>query len=1010
MSKMTRGRKAAVWIVLIGFLLGSGYALLGFILAPYLIRSQLLPKLSRQMGAPLSVETVEINPFQLTVKFSGFSLKTPSDGKLLDFRELYAELDVTASLKQKQAVISGRLTGPEVKIERDATGRFNFSPLLQERPKDQLSDAAIAIPLLITRFELAQGRVEFKDLSRSKHFATILEDASFSLEHFSLASDHPATFHFTATSHQRENIALQGQVSFSPFLVDGKIEANQVDLAPLIDYFVAPTAFRIDHGKAHIQGSYRFRGGAQADFEIISADGEIRDLQVTGQNGASLLQIASLGVRRLNFSQHRQHLKLGAIVVKKATMHSQEEQSTESLQGSRIDSLEILDFDCALNERAISIGSLVSEKAEINTRRTTEGVFSILGIPSKTTQEEPSKSAPPSPPWTGRIEEARLHQYSVRYWDETAKPPVKLHFTPISLQLSNVALDSTIAFGLETGLGQKGIIRADGQIDLDPLTVDGRLEIEKVRLHPFQPYLDPWVGIEVVKGRLNLSGDVSLARKADLQISFGGNAEITHLGTIDQKEKKDFVSWNSLRLDGVILDTSPKRLSIRSVTLQEPYARVLIGEKGDLNIVEKLSRKEPAKAIPSIPKSAEPWPIVIGSFRVAEGKMYFSDLTLQPNFAAEIHSLNGNIRGLSSQANAKADVLLEGKINHSSPVSISGQINPFKFSTYSDIAMRFRDVNLTTLSPYSGKFAGYRIEKGKLNMDLRYRLADRKLRADNKMVLDQLVLGERVDSPNATSLPVRLAIALLRNSQGRIDIDLPISGNLDNPQFSLKGLLSDAITQMMTKLIRSPFAVLGSLIPNGGEELGYIKFRAGDFALDEQEKTKLEKIASALKQRPGLNLDIKGSADLRQDRTALAELELLKQIKNARLTELRSSGTWTREVEEVSLSDEDYRRLFMDFFRTHHPLSQQALELKRKNQQTLEENLFDQAKEEVLKQWDVSELDLRLLAQNRSETIRRFLTEQGGLPNQRIFLLDVNILEEGFGEEASKSFLSLSGS
>lgn len=388
--------------------------------------------------------------------------------------------------------------------------------------------------------------------------------------------------------------------------------------------------------------------------------------------------------------------------------------------------------------------------------------------------------------------------------------------------------------------------------------------------------------------------------------------------------------------------------------------------------------------------------------------MDFADFTLTPNFAVEIFDLNGNIRGLSSKENAKAELLLEGHLNHNSPVKIYGHFYPFQFSTHTDIAMEFRGVNLTTLSPYSGKFAGYRIEKGKLDMNLRYKLRDRTLEAENKVILDQLVLGERVESSTATTLPVDLAVALLRDSAGRIDIDLPIRGNLRDPQFSLRRLYANAFTQMIAKLVGSPFSLLGSLVPNGGEELGYVTFRPGDVSLDDTEKSKLGKVATALKERPGLNLDIKGFADPVQDRLALAETALSRQLKNARLIELRIQGQRVSEGEVVSLSDEEYRRLFTEYCRTRHPCVPELRNFPLDDRKPLEGVLFERVKRKVLEKWAISELDLRLLAQERSERIRDFMVRERGLPDQRIYLLDVKLAEPG--DREIKTFLSLSGS
>jgi hypothetical protein len=982
-------RKAAVWTVSIGLLIVIGYGSIGFFLAPYLIRSKLLPNLAARFGVGISVGTVEVDPFAFTARLRDFSLKDKNGRELLTFKELFGVLDAADSWRQRMAVVEANLVGPSIRVELDGQGKFNLAKPAPAKDKDSKPKSG-SVPLLIKRFELQQGRLEFRDAARGKTFSTLLNDLSGHLENFGFEPQRKAEFGLAAKSENRESLAVQGSLALFPLALEGKIEAAEVALAPLIGYLAPQSSVRIAAGRASIGGNYRLRFDDRTAFEI-SADGNVRGLNLIGRDGDPFLKAASVAVRRLDYSLQGRRLRLGSVAAKDIGVDGGE---------SGIKSLELTDLVWALTGRSIDIGSVISDKGEINVRLAAGGRFGVSGFPAAAAG---AGSAESPKPWTVRIGEARLSGYSLGFRDETADPPVELRFTPLSVRLANLTTEtgSTMEFDLESGLGKQGIIRAQGRAGLDPLTVDSRLDFEKLSLRPLQPYLDPWVGIGLVRGRLNLTGDLVLSRQDEFRASFTGGAEITDFATVDKKERKDFINWRSLRLDGVTVDTRPKRFSIRSVTAREPYARVVIAKDGGLNIARELARNESAKTGHTPGKDEDGWPIAIGSVHVADGRMYFSDLTLKPNFGMEIHSLTGAVRGLFSRSDTKAEVLLEGRINHSSPVNISGQINPFKISTYTDLALRFRDVNLTTLSPYSGKFAGYRIEKGKLNMDLHYKLADRKLRADNKMVLDQLVLGERVDSPEATSLPIRLAIALLRNSDGRINLDLPVSGNLDDPKFSLRGLLASAVTKMVTKLIGSPFAILGSLVPNGGEELGYVKFRAGDATLGEEEKAKLTKVAAVLKERPGVSLDIKSCADLEQDRMALAELELLKRLKSARLLELRSRGQLAGKTQEPALSETDFRRLLADFFRARQPNSPEMLAW-----QDTDGNLLDHAKHELLKNWTVSELDLRLLAQARSESIRSFLVREAGLPDRRIYLLDVKIAEPG--DKDIKSFLSLS--
>jgi hypothetical protein len=1141
---------AAFRAVAIGLALTGAYAAAGFYLAPYLIRAELLPRASATLGTRLAAEAVEFDPFAFTLTLRGVSLKDGAGEALLGLAELSADLDGRESLRQRKAVLSARLVAPSLRLAREADGKLNVMALIP--PDDGRPDAAPALPFLVARLVLEQGRIEFRDAAGKKPFAAVFDAVGLTVENFDSKPDGKASFSFAAKSAAGESLSVNGTFSLAPFVSEGTLEMADLAPAPWLEYLAPESSWRFRAGKAGGKAAYLLRTGGAGDETVLDlrtgewrgeglelaaqGDGDqwlkIAALSLGGLSYAATeqrltlnsvearetalpsLKIAALSVGKLSYALAEQRLTLGSAEVRETVApsltiaslsteglsyalaeqhltldtaeareaaapwlkiaalsagkidYSLAEQrlkldsaalreavalgSPESADGeddaasgpeaeegapkpqaggrpdsgkhksrdARVGTVQVSNLDCSLQRRSVAIGTVVSDQAEIDVRLTGGGSLKVRGLPAfgPAAGEKASKNA--EAPWTVRVGEARLSGYALGFRDDTVAPPVRLNFAPASLRLTDFTTEPgrQFQFRLNTGVGEKGRIEVDGQARLAPLQSEIRFGVDKLWLRSLQSYWDRLVGFNLVKGRLNLWGDLTVRQEANLALDYSGAADLVDLATVDKREGKDFIRWGSLKFDGLVVGTRPKRVSIRSVTAGQPYARVFIAADRRLNLTRDLMA---VKADPeaNAPKTAPPprqtpradrWPVVIGTLRVADGRMDFADLTLKPNFAVEIQHLNGNVRGLSSQENAKADLFLEGRINQSSPVKIFGHMNPASFGEQTDIAMEFRGVNLTTLSPYSGKFAGYRIEKGKLDMDLRYNLRDRALTADNRVVLDHLVLGERVDSPTATSLPVDLAVALLKDSNGQIDIDLPVSGNLDDPEFSLRNLYASAATQMLTKLIGSPFSLLGSLIQDGGEELGYVKFQAGNAALEEAEKRKLGQVATALKERPELNLDVKGSADPQQDRMALAESALLKQLLNARLIELRTLGEQGAKAGGPSLSDDDYQRLFTRYYRQRYPGSPELQALETGQQPVLNGPLLDQAKRKVLEQWAVNELDLRLLAQARGEIIRDYLVREAGLPDKRIYLLDVNLAQPD--DREIKTFLSLSGS
>ena len=452
---------------------------------------------------------------------------------------------------------------------------------------------------------------------------------------------------------------------------------------------------------------------------------------------------------------------------------------------------------------------------------------------------------------------------------------------------------------------------------------------------------------------------------------------------------------------------------------------------------------------------------------IENGSANFADMLTKPHFATGIKGLNGTVKGLSSESLARADVSLEGKVDEYAPAKIAGQINPLSEDVYTDLAMEFKNIELTSFNPYSGKFAGYAIEKGKLSVDLKYKVSENMLVGENKIVLDQLTLGERVESPDATNLPVGLAIALLKDRNGVIDIDLPIRGDLSDPEFSYGHIIFQALLNLIAKAATSPFAMLGGLIGSGDEELSFIEFDFGSAELQPQETGKLDTLAKALLERPALGLEIKGAADTEHDRLALAEAKLLEQLKLAKVNESRRRTKATVPPPDMVLSDEDYERLLLEAYVEKYKEDPQALltaeaeaptddewqgpgvdqlpakpenggpgsavanvgkqltetvqgllgfrsSARDRAMRDLEESpekfgvLIQKARRRLADDIPVDEMELRQLALDRSNQIKGYLIETGGIPNESVYILDV-LVDRVSGGDTLRVDLALSG-
>jgi hypothetical protein len=360
--------------------------------------------------------------------------------------------------------------------------------------------------------------------------------------------------------------------------------------------------------------------------------------------------------------------------------------------------------------------------------------------------------------------------------------------------------------------------------------------------------------------------------------------------------------------------------------------------------------------------------------------------------------------------------LLEGKVDNQAPVKITGQVNPLTPEIYANLALSFKRMNLTRLSPYSGRFAGYLIDKGKMSVDLKYEVSEDKLVGENEIFINQLTLGERVDSPDATSLPVSLAVALLKDRNGNIELDVPVRGDPKDPEFNIGGVVGEAFGNAMTKIVTSPFALIGGLIGGGdGEELSFVEFEFGSTTLGSKQIDKLEKLAEALQERPELKLEIEGVADKENDRAVLTDAELLRRLKLAKIEELQNAGKAVpTRVEDVRLSYDDYARLITEKYVDRFGKDPKTIFLGESEPAAEKQQAIDQeviiaaARQALLETVAVDNSQLRRLAQERAMNIRQHLAQQGRIQEDRLHMRGVDIVEGTAGDDV-RANLTLSG-
>ena len=485
---------------------------------------------------------------------------------------------------------------------------------------------------------------------------------------------------------------------------------------------------------------------------------------------------------------------------------------------------------------------------------------------------------------------------------------------------------------------------------------------------------------------------------------------------MDKVNGDDFVKFKSLFMNSLSAGYNPLFVRIKDIALADLYARIIVNEDGTLNVknvakpetAEQEEAAEPKSAPPKKEEEAQPEEkkeylgdillknIEINRITLQNGTIVLDDRKIKPNFSSTLTELTGRVTGVTSITTKPADVDIRGKIGRQIPMEITGKVYPFKDNLFVDLKASLRDFNLSPLTPYSGTYAGYKIEKGSLSFDLKYLISGMKLDAENKVVIDQLTLGDRVESPQATKLPVGLAITLLRDNEGKINLDIPLTGRIDDPEFSVWRLVVQVIVNILTKVATAPFALLGSLF-GGGEELSYIEFDAGSSTLPEPGAKKIETLVKALKAKPALKLDVVGGVDLERDREGLIQYQFQKKLKTQKLNELVRKGEKVESVDEITIEKQEYDRYLKRAYSAEKfP--------KPRNVIGMEKGLPNEEMEKLMMTHIVvKEDDLRLLAMKRAETVSEALREKGEFESGRVFVLEPKTLEPEAKKDVKKS-------
>ena len=862
------------------------YTLVGFFLLPAILKRQLIDRLPEYTKRNVTIDNVKINPYALSLTIEGLALRENDGTRFATFNSIYVNLQLSSIVRGGFVFDEVTLTNLQVQITRETNGVFNFANLLpSDSPTSGSAKPAMELPrIFIEKFNLDAALIGVLDRARKTPFVTTIAPININLTKFTTVRDEHSPYAFNAKTESGESFSWSGQLTVNPLQSNGSLKLGGIKLKKYVPYSEDYTPVEILDGVVEVGANYQvaFAGPTGLQLDISKGTLHLAGLQLKATGDA---------------------------------------EPFLTLPEFAIDGIE-----ASLAKRSVHVGQVSASGAKTTIRRERDGSLQLqhlINLPKSETPAAPASVGKANAVWTAGIDEIRFDDFAVTWLDQQPAVPAQIKLDKLTLNLKSVSnqTNAPIQTSLALRWNDSGNISVEGPIVVLPNpSASLKIKVAGLDLRPLHPYISEQLQLSLLSGAIGTEGQVqlSLPDAGGPRINFKGDFGLTNLTSIDTVAFKDFVALQSLTVSGIVAELPANRFQASEVKLSGLKTTLVILS----NKVSNLQAIFPAK--PAAGGSSTPIPAQsatnptaftaqVGAVVFDQASLNFIDQSIQPNCFFNLQELSGSIRGLSTEKLSTSPVDLKGRVDEASSFSVTGKINPLPRELFVDLAVAMKNMDLTPFTPYMEKFGGYPMNKGKLSLTLNYLINQKALQSSNVIHLDQLTLGAYNSSPDATKLPVRLGIALLKDRNGRIALDVPVAGRLDDPKFRVSPIILQVVVNMLTKAATSPFSLLGSMF-GGGEELSFVAFEPGQAIVPPGELKKLNTMTTALYERPALSLEIKGSADSAKDRPALALFKLDQQLKTMRLKELAAAGDTSQSIEQLKLTPTDSQRLTLSLY------------------------------------------------------------------------------------------------
>ncbi|WAF78814.1 DUF748 domain-containing protein [Aeromonas dhakensis] len=923
--------------------------------APALTQRHLPAWLAKHYGLHLTLGEIDVGLRHPSLAIGPTTLFDDQQQPLVAFDRLQLTPLIGESWRQRALILDeALLVKPTVNLvrlaDRGQDVRFNLTEALASllAPGDAATtDSGAPLLVQINRLAAEQGHITYQDSRKQSSPGWVptltLSGLDLQLPTFSTTPGRANPFVLEATLNKQSPLKASGELDIMSGAGKGKISLGKLALTPFAPLWAPYLDIKLARGEANAELAYQITEGKQGlGWQLSKSKLTLNDWQLQRSKGGEFARFKQLALTGIALDGSKQALQIDRVTLKAPAV------------SAMLDANQQLDLTTLL----------------------------IPQPPVKTSKA--AKPAAPAKPWRWSLKQTRIEQGQLKLTESSSGKPLLRELSALTLALGPLGSQSgqRSPLTLSGALNNQAKLDFDGDLALAPFSLNGEIKQQGLPLSWAQPYLQDLLRISVRDGQLASRTKLALATDAKGALSkleLSGGLDIDRLNVLDRADNQRLLQIEQLQLSGLHYDGLSQQVKIDDILLRKPFARIEINEDRVTN-VQQLLLPQPTTAKPA---SSGPAPRVsIAQVRTEQGNLRFADRSLSPEFVVDIASLSGQSRHISNIPGQRSELAFNGKVDRYAPVTIRGGTNLLIEQPVLDVAVTFNNLELTTFTPYSSTYAGYAIDKGQLSMKLNYQLHGNRLEGDNDITIKKLQLGEKVKSEQAKDLPLGLAVALLSDANGVIQMNLKVKGNLDQPDFSLGNIFWDVLGNTLRKAVTSPFSLLASLA-GGSEDLDELPFLPGEPDLTPTQQEKLTKLAQALKDRPKLSMNIRGKVNFNEERPILQRQKLERVLAKI-----------TGNPVDLDLLEQDpaMQSALAEAYeaRFNEDLGDLADRLKLDEASPA---LRTQAVLLLRDQQLITAKSLRNLAMRRAQNTKEFLVDHQGIAPERLFVLDSQVKE-----------------